>query len=130
MNEIKPVYCPMCSKELNKIAKKRYYCFNCEKELFIEKGKAKVYDISEKGVAHKIAEYEIELEEPHEREPTDTAKKKIVVQLDKDTLKELNRFATQQEAKRITGVHDSGISSCINGRSKTAGGYVWRCIYV
>lgn len=130
MNEKKAIYCPMCSKELNKIAKNRYYCFNCEKELFIAKGKAKIYDISEKGVVHKIAEYKIETEESHEKKPTDPAKKRIIVQLDKDSQKELNRFESQQEAMRITGVCASSISTCINGRNKTAGGYVWRYEYV
>lgn len=35
-------------------------------------------------------------------------------------------FESMQEAYRQTGIMESGISSCINGKQKTAGGFLWK----
>lgn len=35
-------------------------------------------------------------------------------------------YSSQKEAGRITGVFNTSISACIRGKSRTAGGYVWR----
>ena len=38
----------------------------------------------------------------------------------------IHTYSTIREASRITGIHESSISNCIKGRSKSAGGYVWK----
>lgn len=38
----------------------------------------------------------------------------------------ISTYPTIREASRATGIHESGIGNCIKGRSKTAGGYVWK----
>ena len=38
----------------------------------------------------------------------------------------LAAFPSTHEAERVTGIYHSHISKCCTGRSKSAGGYVWR----
>ena len=38
------------------------------------------------------------------------------------------QFDCMQEAYRQTGIRESGISSCVRGKQKTAGGFIWRTI--
>lgn len=132
MNEEKrkPVYCPMCGTELGKINKKRYYCMNCDYEVVIHKGKMSVYKISVNGYLSKVAVFNYEQPEEKKENPPKRKGIRYVVQIDKDTMQEINRFNSQKEASKITGVCCSGISNCVNKRAKLAGGYVWRYIYV
>ena len=50
---------------------------------------------------------------------------KKVIQLDLN-YSVLNEFESMGQAERETGVPRSGISSCCNGKRKSAGGYKWR----
>ena len=58
----------------------------------------------------------------------DNAKSKIVLQIDKNTNKILNKYYGISEAERITGIANQQISKCCLKRkgSYTAGGYIWR----
>lgn len=47
-----------------------------------------------------------------------------VVQLDKNR-KKINEFISVREAERETGVCRSNIYSCLKGKYKTAGGFIW-----
>lgn len=38
----------------------------------------------------------------------------------------INKFASMRDASRFTGINNKRISACCCGRSKTAGGYVWK----
>lgn len=38
------------------------------------------------------------------------------------------QFDCMQDAYRQTGIRESGISSCVRGKQKTAGGFIWRTI--
>lgn len=38
----------------------------------------------------------------------------------------IGAYSSAVEAERHTGVNNSGISRCCNGKSKTAGGFIWR----
>ena len=50
---------------------------------------------------------------------------KKVIQLDlNDSV--LNEFESMKQAERETGIPNGNISSCCNGRTKSAGGYKWR----
>ena len=50
---------------------------------------------------------------------------KKVIQLDlNDNV--LNEFESMRQAERETGIPNGNISSCCNGRTKSAGGYKWR----
>lgn len=41
----------------------------------------------------------------------------------------ISKYNSQQEASEITGIRQGDISNCINGRQKTAKGYIWKlCI--
>lgn len=40
--------------------------------------------------------------------------------------KYLQTFPSQQKASNATGATLNGISNCINGKAKTAGGFQWR----
>lgn len=53
--------------------------------------------------------------------------KRKVLQLDKNTLKEINRFESIKEAKEKTKVNH--ISCVCRGVRKTAGGYIWKYLY-
>lgn len=80
----------------------------------------KVYAITAGGNIRKIGEYDLEPETAAD------FKKKMIIQLDKNTGKEINRFKTQAEASRSTGAPEGGISNCLHGRAKISGGYMWR----
>ena len=49
-----------------------------------------------------------------------------VQMLDKKTCELLATFPSTHEAERVTGIAQQHISSCCNGKLKSAGGYVWR----
>ena len=55
------------------------------------------------------------------------AKGQAVEQYTKDGVL-LARFESQKKAALCTGISKGNISSCCNGRRKTAGGYIWRLI--
>lgn len=47
-----------------------------------------------------------------------------------DSIREMiNIFKTAKEAARVTGISESNIAHCISGKTKTAGGFVWKRIY-
>lgn len=48
--------------------------------------------------------------------------------LDKKTGELLATFPSLQEAERQTGIADSNICSCLKGRYKSAGGFVWKYV--
>jgi hypothetical protein len=49
-----------------------------------------------------------------------------IFQLDKLNHNIVNEFGSAMEAYRITGINDRDISSCIRGKLKSAGGYLWK----
>lgn len=51
---------------------------------------------------------------------------KQVQMFDKKTGELLATFPSTREAERVTGISQSNISSCCNGKRKSAGGYIWR----
>lgn len=51
---------------------------------------------------------------------------KQVQMLDKQTGELLATFPSTHEAGRVTGINQSHISACCNGKRKSAGGYKWR----
>lgn len=53
---------------------------------------------------------------------------KTIKQIDLKTKKEINTFFSMNEASRKTGVVQSSISLCCNGKYKTAGGYLWKIV--
>ena len=53
---------------------------------------------------------------------------KKVQMFDKSTGELLATFPSTREAERVTGINNSSISQCCNGKLKSAGGYVWRYI--
>ena len=53
---------------------------------------------------------------------------KQVKMFDKKTGELLETFPSTREAERVTGIYHSHISKCCNGKLKSAGGYIWRCI--
>ena len=50
---------------------------------------------------------------------------KSVKMFDKSTGELLATFPSLHEAERVTGTNNGNISSCCNGKYKSAGGYVW-----
>ena len=52
--------------------------------------------------------------------------KRSVQMFDKKTGELLATFPSTMEANRVTGINQSSISQCCNGKLKSAGGYVWR----
>lgn len=38
----------------------------------------------------------------------------------------INSFPSENEAARVTGIHQANINRCINGQMKSAGGYIWK----
>ena len=56
---------------------------------------------------------------------SNSAHKRSVVQLDKNTYELLNIFSSTIEAERVTGVYHSSISKCCKGNILTANGYKW-----
>ena len=53
---------------------------------------------------------------------------KQVQMFDKSTGELLATFPSTREAERVTGINNGNISKCCNGKSKSAGGYIWRYI--
>lgn len=51
---------------------------------------------------------------------------KQVQMFDKSTSELLATFPSLSEAKRVTGINQSNISQCCNGKLKSAGGYAWK----
>ena len=51
---------------------------------------------------------------------------KQVQMFDKSTGELLATYPSTHEAERITGIAQQSISSCCNGKRKSAGGYIWR----
>ena len=51
---------------------------------------------------------------------------KQVQMFDKYTGELLATFPSLHEAKRVTGIYQSNISECCNGKRKSSGGYKWR----
>ena len=51
---------------------------------------------------------------------------KQVKMFDKSTGGLLTTFPSLMEAVRVTGINQGNISSCCNGKKKSAGGYIWR----
>ena len=52
--------------------------------------------------------------------------KRSVQMFDKSTGELLATFYSTREAERVTGIAQSNIRSCCNGKRKSAGGYIWR----
>ena len=52
--------------------------------------------------------------------------KRSVQMFDKQTGELLATFPSTMEAERVTGIDQSSISKCCNGKYKSAGGYIWR----
>jgi hypothetical protein len=48
-----------------------------------------------------------------------------ILQLDKINLNVINEFGSAMDAGRKTGINDRDISSCIRGKLKSAGGFIW-----
>lgn len=57
--------------------------------------------------------------------PPKDKKKKSVIQIDKNTRKIINTFDSAASAAKYLGVCKSSITNCLNGRSKSAGGFNW-----
>lgn len=38
----------------------------------------------------------------------------------------VNEYSSMREAQKVTGIANQNISSCCSGKSKTAGGYIWK----
>ncbi len=53
---------------------------------------------------------------------------KKIVQIDKDTKEIIRKWGSMADASRSLNIHPSDISKCCRnyGRTKTAGGYIWR----
>lgn len=121
------VKCPICGKALNKISNKNsYYCWGCETEIRIFKGKLTAYKYTENGIANKILEKRIELPEKSEKSVKPKKGPKVVIQYEKDTMKEIRRFDSVLEASEKTGINKSGISHCCQNVYKQSGGFIWR----
>ena len=120
----KAVYCPICGKALNKISDKSgFYCWNCETEVIIYNGRLRAYKYTDLGNTEKILDIEYEYQKKAEKKKENP---KIVVQYEKGTMREINRFDNIREASKKTGANESGISQCLNNRYKQSGGFVWR----
>ncbi len=51
---------------------------------------------------------------------------KPVLQIDRKSKKIINKFKSMNEAERETGILETHISQCCNGKVKTTKGYIWR----
>ena len=51
---------------------------------------------------------------------------KSVQMFDKSTGELLATFPSTKEAERVTGIYNSNISACCNGKLKSTGGYNWK----
>ncbi len=49
-----------------------------------------------------------------------------VIQLDPETLKDIQRFDSITKASKSLNIHLSSIGCCVRGTRKTAGGFKWR----
>ena len=63
----------------------------------------------------------VEVRKPTGKHPTYGVQK-----IDMDTGEILETYRSPLEAQEITNINRSNICKCVNGRSKTAGGFVWR----
>lgn len=59
-------------------------------------------------------------------ETTRKSHNKPVLQFNKETGEVIKEWQCAADAWRETGINFKSISSCCNGRQKSAGGYVWR----
>ena len=50
---------------------------------------------------------------------------KIIIQYSQDSIK-INQFISISEASRTTNIGKKNIQHSLSGRSKTAGGYIWK----
>ena len=55
-----------------------------------------------------------------------SCRKRKVVQIDKNTNKIIQEFDSQLEASHKLNIHPGSLSSCLNKRYKTSGGYIWK----
>lgn len=55
-----------------------------------------------------------------------SSRRKKIVQIDKNTNKVISEFDSQFEASKELNIHVSSLSQCLNGKYKTAGGYIWK----
>lgn len=78
--------------------------------------------ISENGIhAHRV----LKIKHPAKGKfGSDNPSARGIIQYSKDMV-ELNRFGSRRDAQEATGVNKSTINECLNGRLKTAGGFVW-----
>lgn len=53
-------------------------------------------------------------------------RKKVVLQLDKQTLEVIAEYSSAYEAFKETGIQNAHIGSCCLGKRTYAGGYIWR----
>ena len=53
-------------------------------------------------------------------------KRRPVIMLDVETMRTISVFKSAREANKETGISYKSISSVCNGKSKTAGGYIWK----
>lgn len=53
-------------------------------------------------------------------------RKKAILQIDKDTKQVIKEYSSQLEASKELNIHVGSLSQCLNGKYKTAGGYIWR----
>ena len=61
-----------------------------------------------------------------ERKKGINPRSKIVIQLNKDTNKEMNRYNSITEASKKSGIERTNIDKCCKGINKTAGGFFWK----
>ncbi len=52
-----------------------------------------------------------------------------IYQIDKNTGETINVFESGKHAERATGIDNTSISRCINGKLKSTGGYFWKSVY-
>jgi hypothetical protein len=57
-----------------------------------------------------------------------SSRSKKVSQIDKDRNKIIATFGSTMEAERQTGVNNKSIQHCCKGKSRSAGGFIWKYI--
>ena len=55
-----------------------------------------------------------------------STRKKQIIQIDKKTNKVICEYNSQLEASKKLNIHPGSLSQCLNGKYKTAGGYIWK----
>ena len=55
-----------------------------------------------------------------------STRKKQIIQIDKETNKVICEYNSQLEASKKLNIHPGSLSQCLNGKYKTAGGYIWK----